>query len=263
MAPIITLTTDFGETDGYVAAIKGVILGICPTARLVDVTHSVAPGDIRSGAYILRTITPYFPPGTVHMAVVDPGVGSARKAIAIRTEAQILVGPDNGLFSFVLENSPPLNVHSIENQRYIRSNISATFHGRDIFAPAAAHLASGIQIDAMGPPCPFSHPDWSSVTMEQGCIRGEIIHTDRFGNIITNIEGRHLKVLFQDDAIAIEVGGQTVPGLSATYSEAPPGTLLALIGSSGHLEIAINGGHAASFLGVHHGHMISVLRAKI
>jgi S-adenosyl-L-methionine hydrolase (adenosine-forming) len=262
MAPIITLTTDFGEMDGYVASMKGVILGICPTARLVDVTHFVVPQEIRSGAYILKTIAPYFPPGTVHLAVVDPGVGSSRKAIAIRTEAHLLVGPDNGLFSFILKDNPPLDVHSIENPRYILPRINSTFHGRDIFAPAAAHLASGLDIVELGPPCPFSRPDWSTVRVEQNRIRGEVIHIDRFGNCITNVEWHHLQRTFGDDAVAIVLGGRTIPGLSKTYSDVPPGTLLALIGSSGHLEVAINGGQASSFLGVQHKHEIAIFRVK-
>lgn len=262
MPPIITLTTDFGEIDGYIAAMKGVILGICPGAHLVDVTHLVAPQSIRSAAYVLKTIVPYFPAGTVHLAVVDPGVGSERKAVAIRTEGCIFVGPENGLFSFALRSRPPLDVRCIENSRYILSNPSATFHGRDIFAPAAAFLASGIPIEALGPPCPLSDPKWANVMVERDRIKGEIIHIDRFGNCITNIEKQHLRESFHKGRIILKVGNHTVRKLSATYSDVPPGTILALIGSFGHVEIAFNGGHAASLLNVGLGHGVEIFRVK-
>lgn len=260
---IITLTTDFGLTDGYVGAMKGVMLSIAPEARLVDISHEIGPGNIRQAAFVLSSVTPYFPEGTIHVAVVDPGVGSARRAIAARTSRAILIAPDNGLLSLCLADQPA-EIRQLVNPRYHLPQVSATFHGRDIFAPVAAHLATGAAFDDLGPPVT------DAVTLAlpavirdaEGVWRGEVLHVDRFGNLITNFfhfppstfclppSAFHL--------LAIEIGQHRIYGLARTYADRAPGELLALIGSSGYLEIAVRDGNAAQVLGAQVGDAVLV-----
>ena len=263
MAAIITLTTDFGLTDGYVAAMKGVILGINPEAKLVDICHTIKPQNIPQAAFVLSTAYPYFPQRTIHLVVIDPGVGTERRAIIIRTPSADFVAPDNGVLSYVIQESsakpvadsinlhqielePGLEVVAITNSQFWRTPVSPTFHGRDIFAPVAALLSLGF------PPINFGEAITSLTVLPfpkpqpalDGSLVGHVIHIDNFGNLITSIKSGDLPQAKQP--ITIEVGDHLIHGLSSTYAEGRG--LLALIGSSGYLEVALKGGNASAFL---------------
>ncbi|HSH81779.1 MAG TPA: SAM-dependent chlorinase/fluorinase [Herpetosiphonaceae bacterium] len=266
---IITLLTDFGLQDEYVGAMKGVILGIAPHARLVDITHQVAPQAIGEASYLLGAAYPYFPPGTVHIAVVDPGVGSERRAIALTTPAAVFLGPDNGLLAPVLEAEREqwgerAEVRELSNRSLWRSEVSRTFHGRDIFAPTAAHLLNDVPLAGLGNVLVDVHP--SAVQPPQpdglGVLHGEIVHVDRFGNCISNITRRHLRDAGLSGALRVEIAGQRVAGLYATYSAAAVGIPIALIGSSGHLELAVRDGQASRALEVLMGARLCVTAAS-
>ena len=247
MGSIITLTTDFGLQDAFVGTMKGVILGIAPDARLVDLTHDVPPFDVRAGAYALYAAYRYFPAETIHLAVVDPGVGSARRAVAVRTSWGTFVAPDNGLLSLVLSRESVRQAVALENPAYRLPHVSHTFHGRDVFAPAAAHIARGVPLAEFGPTAsdlvtfPASRP-----TRQDDALVGHVIYVDRFGNLVTDVTETDLP----GSVVAVEAGGQRMAGLSAAYADVSPGQLLALIGSAGHLEIGVRGGHAACVLGL-------------
>jgi len=239
--PIITLTTDFGLKDPYVGVMKGVLLAICPEARLVDLAHDLPPGNVEQAAFALLLARPYFPPGTVHLAVVDPGVGTERALVAIRTPDHFLVGPDNGLFSYFLEEARDWEARRLENKDLFLPEISRTFHGRDILAPAAAHLARGFDFSRVGPPAPdlVRLPALAPrVTPETAT--GRVVYVDRFGNLITNIPNR----LCQDRPLVLIAGPVALEGLARAYADVPPGRYLALPGSAGFLEIARNQGRA-------------------
>jgi len=240
---IITLTTDFGLADGYVAAMKGVILGIAPQATLVDVTHNIAPQQVEQAAYVLQSIRPCFPPDTIHVVVVDPGVGSARRPLAVQTARTTLVGPDNGVFSYALQADPSARCVTLDQPAWQRAAISRTFHGRDIFAPAAAHLANGVRLTQLG--TPVTDPVLLKAALPQrnddGSISGSIVHVDHFGNLISNIPGDWLT----GRRWLIRIGHEVVIGPSLTYAEAAPGVLLALVSSDGTLEVAVREGNAA------------------
>ncbi len=278
-SPLITLTTDFGLADGYVGTMKGVILGIAPDACLVDISHEIPPQDVRHAAFVLYAAYPFFPPHTVHVVVVDPGVGSARRPIALRTPSGTFVGPDNGVFSYVLARERVDALVELANPCYRLPEVSYTFHGRDVFAPAAAHLAAGVPITILGPcvsdPVTFPLP---CLEIAPGVILGEVLHTDRFGNAITSIgllvwDGEELMlgpafrgasregtealagkpVRFRADQVVVVVAGQEIPGVRHTYAEARSGQLLSLVGSEGHLEIAVREGSAAQRFGLRPG----------
>jgi len=273
--PLVTLTTDFGMADGYVGTMKGVILSIAPNARLVDISHEIVPQDVRQAAYVLRTAYPFFPPHTVHLVVVDPGVGSARRPIALRTPAGIFVGPDNGVFSYVMAYERVEALVELADPRYHLSRVSHTFHGRDIFSPAAAHLAAGVPITALGPSLtdPVTLP-FPRLEVASGGVTGEVLHADHFGNVITSIgllvwsggeltleptfgkAGRGGQVRFQAAEAVVTVAGQEITGVHRTYAEVEPGEVLALVGSEGHLEIAVREGNAARKLGLHPGYVV-------
>lgn len=253
---VVTLTTDFGTSDGYVGTMKGVILSLAPDAALVDITHDIAPPskdglrqNIRQAAYVLYAAAPYLPRGTVHLAVVDPGVGSDRRALAIRTKNEFLVGPDNGLFTLFLADEPDAECYTITNARYVLPHISTTFHGRDIFAPAAAHLARGVDIAELGSrinnPVAFSIP--IPIQQPDGSWHGCVLYADHFGNLITSVTDDFMRRIGD---VEILIGHQRIVGLGRTYAQATPGDLIALIGSSGHLEISIANGNAAQTLGL-------------
>lgn len=258
MAPIITLLTDFGMEDTYVASMKGIILGICPETHLVDITHLIPPQDIRAAAFLLGTMYRDFPPGTIHLAVVDPGVGTKRRALALRASDYFFVGPDNGLFSWILRKERDWVAYSLEVPRFRRPTVSGTFHGRDIFAPAAAHLANGTPISDFGPSHTPQIAPWCSVTHAERTLRGQVIHVDHFGNAITNLTRDDLKALAPEDQCIVQVKNLNISALSKTYSDAKPGSVLALIGSSGHLEISINRDHAARILEIEPGDPVLV-----
>jgi S-adenosylmethionine hydrolase len=242
--PVITLTSDFGLADGYVASMKAVILTVCSEARVVDITHEIPPGDVMRGALILEATAPHFPAGTVHLAVVDPGVGSGRKGIAASSGGHFFVGPDNGLLTPFLD-APGAAAYALPEPG---PDVSATFHGRDVFAPAAARLAGGADITSLGEP--LENPvklDWPTAEVTGDEIRGEVIYIDRFGNCATSIRTGDLET---GAGYTVKAGGRDVGPVRKYYAEAPPGEALALINSMGRLEIAVNGGSAAEVLGL-------------
>jgi len=254
MASIITLLTDFGTRDAYVAAMKGVILGLNPQAVLVDLTHEVPPQDILAGAFILAEAAPYFPEGTIHLAVVDPGVGTERRGLAARARGQFWVGPDNGLFSLAFGGAPEAIIVSLIEPAFFRPEVSATFHGRDIFAPVAAHLSLGVDPARLGP----TIRDPVALAMAEPVFtpaeaRGEIIYVDRFGNLVSNLPGERLAAWLAGRDFRLQVGSLDISQLSHTYGEVPAGHCLALIGSHGFLEIAGNRESAARKLGAGKG----------
>jgi S-adenosyl-L-methionine hydrolase (adenosine-forming) len=257
--PIITLLTDFGSQDSYVGIMKGVMLSLNPEAVLVDLVHEVPPQDTISGAFLLAEAAPYFPPGTIHLAVVDPGVGTLRRALAAKARDQFWVGPDNGLFHLVFQEGPPPDLVCLENPAYFRESVSRTFQGRDIFAPVAAHLSLGTPLEAFGPPLtdPISFP-WPQPEFSPSAVRGEIVHIDGFGNLVTNIRGGELLNWLAERPHVVILGSLTIPGLTRTYGEAAAGEFLALVGSHGYLEIACAQGNAARRLTVGRGRAVSV-----
>jgi hypothetical protein len=256
--PIITLLSDFGLQDGYVASMKGVILEICPNARLVDISHLIAPQDVRSGAFVLYASYQYFPRGTVHLAVVDPGVGTERRAVAIRTGSSFFVGPDNGLFSLILKKETKWETRKLENPKLRRSSVSSTFHGRDLFAPAAAHLACGVGFHTLGPLVldPIS-PQWREPIIAKGEVIGEVIHIDRFGNATTNVRSEILEKRGPADQWRITTGKSEIRSIRQTYGRVRTGEALALTGSTGFIEIAVNQGNAACELELDLGTKVS------
>jgi S-adenosylmethionine hydrolase len=269
--PVITLLTDFGQADGYVGTMKGVILRICPQAALVDISHEIVPQAVQQAAYVLSTAVPYFPQGTVHLIVVDPGVGTSRRPVIVRTDDATYVAPDNGVLTLVLAQSPAQFAFLLTEPRYSLSPVSATFHGRDTFAPAAAHLATGVNPREMGEP--FPPTDLLMLPLPQlarqgdGSWIGEVLYIDRFGNLVTNIlcsqDGAQCTVARSEAPvpsaeISVTVAGIQIMGLSRTFAEAHPQELLAYVGSSNRLEIAVREGNAATRLGVGVGEPVHI-----
>lgn len=255
--PVIALLTDFGLSDPYVGIMKGVILSICPPVSIVDISHDVDPQDIRAAAYLLDAAYPYFPENTVHTVVVDPGVGTGRAVVAVQSAGHYFLAPDNGVLTRVLEGSVLQHAVRIENPEYFIQPVSRTFHGRDIFAPVAAHMASGRPLDAFGPR--ISGEDMVQLEMpaayfsEKGELVGSVITADRFGNLITNIPENLVQQLAagaDEKGLRVQVGPYEIKGLSASYQAVSPGDLLAIIGSRGYLEISVNRGDARAFCGV-------------
>jgi S-adenosylmethionine hydrolase len=247
---IITLTTDFGECDPYVAMMKGVILSINPDAKIIDVTHQIPARSIKEGGMIIKESYTYFPSGTVHVGVVDPGVGGKRRPIAVIADNYFFVGPDNGLFSTIIETQRHTDVIHLKETKYWMHSISPTFHGRDIFAPVAAHLSLGVNLFRMGEkidnPTPLAYP----LPRENNSdLVGEIIRVDHFGNLITNITREHLNPFLASKDLIIKVGSLTLKKISTTYNDVPESQPLALIGSSNVLEIAVNMGRAIDYFG--------------
>jgi len=262
---IITLTSDFGLRDGYVACMKGVILSISPAASIVDVSHTVSPQDVSEGAFLLASVHNYFPEGTIHLAVVDPGVGTARRPIAVQTSHAIFVGPDNGIFMSALAESGAVdlstgrlgNARAVElaDPEFRRLPTSQTFHGRDIFAPAVAFLASGVELARLGPDLDsLATLDLPRVRRRGGAIIGAVAHIDTFGNAITNISAREIP-----DRPVIRAGDAEIEGLSASYQDR---LLAGIIGSSGFLEISVRNGNAAQYLGLRKGDTVEVRGAR-
>ncbi len=253
---LVTLITDFGTGDPYVGVMKGVMLSVAPWLRFVDITHEVGPQNVREGAFVLATSWRYFPPGTVHLAVVDPGVGTERRPILLAGPEAFFVGPDNGLFGWVF--GPPWEDHPeagprplpegwrafvLNQPRFWRPDISRTFHGRDIFGPAAAHLAAGVRPEELGTPVgAVTALAWPRPIPAPGpALRGEVVYVDRFGNLVTNIPAKLVS-----PSAWVEVAGRTIRGLSRTYAEAKE--LATLVNSFGLLEVAVPGGNAAAAL---------------
>ncbi|MCF6278368.1 MAG: SAM-dependent chlorinase/fluorinase [Anaerolineales bacterium] len=261
---IISLTTDFGIKDGFVGTMKGVILGICPTARIVDISHHVPAQNILSAAFTLLGSTIYFPAGTVHVIVVDPGVGTARRAIAARIGTQTYVAPDNGVLTLIYERAERGGQHiavvDLNKPQYHLSEVSTTFHGRDIFSPCGAHLASGVLLHEIGTRIsdavriPIPRPVWHG-----DVLSGEIIQIDHFGNMASNIGMADLgNLLDKPHEICINIGAVDIHGLVNTFGEKMPGELTALINSEGHLEISLVNGNAAEKLNGKMGDSIDV-----
>jgi S-adenosylmethionine hydrolase len=241
---IVTLTTDFGNCGPYVAAMKGVLLGLAPGTQIVDVCHTIAPQNILEGAFVLACIIEAFPPGTVHLVVIDPGVGTDRRLIAAKLADQWIVLPDNGLISGVARSHPPAGVWEITSPAIRRPVVSETFHGRDILAPAAAHLLRGGDPALLGPQVPrFVTMRNFDPTPDGADFVGEVIFRDNFGNLITNVNSTHLSGHPAADWI-VEIVGERIEGLARTYGEKPTGSLIALPGSSGWVEIAVVNGDA-------------------
>ena len=263
MRPVIALLSDFGSRDHYVGTMKGVILGICADATLVDITHEIAPHDVLDGALQLAASARYFPAGTIFVAVVDPGVGSRRRGIAIDTGDYRFVGPDNGLFTAVLADLPLKKAVELTERRYARPTVSRTFEGRDRFAPAAAWLAKGIQLPALGRP--VSDPYRLEIPQPQvreHAVHGVVLRVDRFGNLVTNIDRKLFERTVGGRSVQIGAAGATVARLVATYAEIQPGEVCALFGSTDHLELAANSASAAEVLRLARGAAVEVTFAS-
>jgi S-adenosyl-L-methionine hydrolase (adenosine-forming) len=262
MAPLITLTTDFGTRDPYVAELKGVLLSQGPEAlRVVDLSHELDPFDVHAAALFVRAAVPRFPAHTVHVVVVDPGVGSRRRALIVERGDSLLVGPDNCVFSYLYDGSEV--VYEIDPARLGARPISATFHGRDVFAPVAAQLATGAPPSALGSRIDvYERMVFPMVDMQGDVLHGRVIHVDRYGNLITNIaEGTLRSFLGLDErAFTLVLGDHTIRSLSTHYAEARPGELLALVGSSGLIEVAAREASASRLLAAEVGRAIRVQR---
>jgi S-adenosylmethionine hydrolase len=260
--PIIALLSDFGTSDHYAGTMKGVILGICPEAELVDISHDIPPHDVLTAAVELAATYKYFPPGTIFLTVVDPGVGSARRGLAAETSDHKFVAPDNGVLSAVFHETAPRRVVELTERRYARPTVSRTFEGRDRFAPAAAWLAKGIQLSALGRAVSdYQRIDLSPAEAGADSITGRVMRIDRFGNLVTNIERRTFERLAQGGSIQIEAGAHRIARLVATYAEIAEGEVCALFGSTDHLEIAANAASAVERLGLGRGAEVVVRRA--
>ena len=257
---IITLLTDFGLEDPYVGIMKGVILGLNRTVSIVDLTHRIAPGDINGAAFALKESFSFFPPTTIHVAVVDPGVGTDRKPILVKSLNHFFVGPDNGLFWPIIESDPQaLTVH-LTDQNFFLPHISRTFHGRDIFAPVSGHLSLGVDPLTMGERFinPIRLPD-AKPTLKGDTLLGRAVRVDHFGNVITNIHREELARFLGNRQVLIRVRKEAINGVVNTYADGPKGKLLALFGSTDHLEIAVNSGRADRFLGLDETHALPVV----
>lgn len=259
----IALVSDFGTRDHYAGTMKGVILGICPDATLVDISHDVPPHDVVTAALELAAAYRYFPQGTIFLVVIDPGVGSARRGLAADVGEYRFVAPDNGVLSAVFQEAPPKKVVELTERRYARPTVSRTFEGRDRFAPAAAWLAKGIQLTALGRPVTnYVRLDIPEPAVEDTTVTGEVLRIDRFGNVVTNIDRRTFERFAGSggSGVQIEAGSQTIGRLVATYADIAPEEICALFGSTDHLELAANAESAADRLGLGRGAVIVVRR---
>jgi S-adenosylmethionine hydrolase len=248
---LITLTTDFGLVDPWVGIMKGVLATRAPETRVIDVTHGIPPQNVLAGALVLRSAVPFFPPATIHLAVVDPGVGSERRPICVETAREILVGPDNGLLSLAAAGAPPVRAYHLKEGRFFPSPRSSTFHGRDVFAPVAAALATGTRPAELGPEIrDMRILQVPEPRREVGAIRGQVIYVDHFGNLITNVP-QSLLANFPAEASSISIRGirVAVAGISPSYAAVSPGQPVAVVNSWNHLEIAVRDGSAAAVLG--------------
>jgi S-adenosylmethionine hydrolase len=263
MRPIVALLTDFGTQDHYVGAVRGAVLAACREASVVDLTHELPPHDVMAAAFSLAAARGAFPAGTTFLAVVDPGVGSARRALALDAGGQRFVGPDNGIFTFVLAEQPA-RVHEITNEGLFRPHVSATFHARDIFGPVAGRLAAGMELEEVGPP--LSDPVRLALERAREVGEGEweasVLHVDRFGNLITNftqedLDGALAAVHGDPTDLVVVVEGMVLP-LVRTYSDVCEGEACAVPGSSGRLEVSVNRGSAARMLGAARGAPVRV-----
>ena len=259
--PCISFLSDFGQRDYYVASVKGVILDVCPEATIVDISHAVEPHNIVEAAFTLAAAYSCFPLRSLHLVVVDPGVGSDRKPIIAWADEHAFVAPDNGVLSLIFERETITEVVEIQNERFFRKPVSPTFHGRDIFAPVIAHLARGVPLTEFGPvSTDFVTVDLGSVRCaDPDTVRGAVIHIDHFGNVITNIQGSHLSgPLFGTGSWQVEIDGKKIDKHYDYYAEAKPDEIFSIMGSSGHLEVAACSSSAARLLGVRVGAEVRV-----
>lgn len=262
MRNVITLTTDFGLRDYYVSAMKAVMLGIAPEVRLIDVSHDIPSQDIMAGSWVLKNSAMLFPSKTVHAVVIDPGVGTNRHPIALQVEDQYFVGPDNGIFSLLTADRKYTAVH-LNRQEYLRESPSNTFHGRDIFAPAAAHLSRGVPLEELGEPLnDLVSYRWMQPIADRDGVQGTVIHIDKFGNLITNIPESLIQELLVGRRVKIYVGNVILGDISDTFGDVTEGEPVAYIGSAGMLEVGINMGDAEEMLGVQKGAQISIVLQK-
>lgn len=255
---IITLTSDFGLKDSYVGSMKGVILSLIPDIEIIDLCHTIHPQDVHHGAFVLHTGYSYFPAGTIHIAVVDPGVGSTRRAITLQTDKYIFLAPDNGLLSYIFRDEQILSIRNIENKNLFRDTISPTFHGRDIFAPVAAHIAQGIALNKIGPK--IDNPiklSLSEPVKTNGQIITHIVCIDQFGNLITDITQKYWNEHIGNRRFFI-LCGKRIEKINQAYSESPENEILAIFNSSGYLEISSYRGNAAQQLNMQPGNEIEI-----
>lgn len=257
--PIITLLTDFSLKDPYAGAMKGAMLGVNPAANIIDITHLITNGNVMEGAVVLSAAYAFFPAGTIHVGVVDPGVGKDRRAILVETERYLFVGPDNGLFSIALKQEKIRRVVELVNGAYHRLPVSMTFHGRDVFGPVAAHLSAGIDPDLFGRRIDgivsLSTPE---AVKGDGAVEGVVVYADSFGNLVTNIRGEDVDARNHE----VHIKGEVIDVVKGGYGLCPEGALVAVIGSSGFLEIARNMGSAVAFLSAKAGDPVTVGRKK-
>jgi S-adenosylmethionine hydrolase len=260
---VVTLLTDFGDRDYFVASMKGVILNINPQARVVDLTHQIAPQQVEEAAYVLQACYHYFPDGTVHVAVVDPGVGTSRRALLVTTSRHYFLAPDNGVLTPIIENETGVEVRAIENRQYRLDAEGATFDGRDLFAPSAAWLTRGQSPGSYGRlvrdavKLPTVAPAW-----QDGALVGQIVYVDRFGNLISNLTPLHVKEVqgaHRHSGLAVRIAGVSIDGLSRSYDAGAAGQLHALINSNGQVEVFVKNGNAAAQLAVGRGERIALL----
>ena len=259
--PVIALLTDFGTRDHYAGTMKGVAFGICPDTTFVDITHDIRPHDVRAGALELAAAYRYFPAGTIFLVVIDPEVGSARRAIAAEAGKYRFIAPDNGVLTLVFQETPPHRVVELTERRYARPTVSRTFEGRDLLAPAAAWLATGIDLSELG----HERTSWHTLAVPRPALRdgqmvGEVLRVDRFGNLVTNVDRVTFEQFTGGGAVTIVAGTQAVTEVVATYADAAPGAVCALFGSSDHLELAVNGASAAERLELVHGARVTISR---
>jgi len=261
--PVITLTTDFGLKDAYVAEMKAVILGIYANATIVDITHEIEKFNIRMGAYILASASPYFAEGTIHLAVVDPGVGTQRQAILIQTKHAYFVGPDNGVLALAANSQNIEHIYEISNRKLMLPKTSSTFHGRDIFAPATAHLANGTSPEEFGQEISeIVTPEFAKIIRRKNMLVGEAIHIDDFGNIITNFGEKELELMNARAIINAKLEGiRQKLKLCKVYAEVEPQKPLAIIGSHNFLEISINQGSATKYFKIKVGDKVTLYRS--
>jgi hypothetical protein len=262
--PLVTLLTDFGDRDGFVGVMKGVMLSIAPEMKIVDLAHDIPPHDVQSAAFVIAQSYAFFPEGTLHVIVVDPGVGSERRILYVEAGEYAFLAPDNGVLRFVASRERIRRIISVENRKYFRPELSYTFHGRDIFAPVAAHLARGIPPEELGTPATGVRFDPLPEPRVAGdSVIGEIVYIDRFGNLISNIDGTELQRLLTGyRRFVLKIAGRTVDRISRSYFDSQPGELLAYIDSSGYLAFALNGENASEKMGISLGDRFEMERRK-
>jgi S-adenosylmethionine hydrolase len=265
---LITLTTDFGLEDEYVGVLKGVILSTYPKATVIDITHQVPPHDITHAAYLFESVYPFFKPGTVHVLVVDPGVGSFRDILAVRAAGQYVIAPDNGVLTLLVANDAVESAVKVTNSQYFLTSVSATFHGRDIFAPVAAQLAQGLDMSRLGPKVGLRNlirlPNMFPQKEPDGSLLGKIVTMDHFGNLITNLKEKDISQLgpvTHIKKIWVHLGRRTILNVVNSYATVAKGRPLAIIGSRGYLEIAVNCGRAADYFKIGAGAQVKIMVA--